>query len=119
MGVEEKQVSILIPAYKRVKMTVNTVKIALSTGAGEIIVSENDPGTNINEYLKEFNDPRLIVIRQTQNIGLWKNHLALMKLATKPWIKFIHTDDELLPGALKYMCIKKWEKMLYGRINLK
>ena len=104
MAVAEEQVSVLIPAYKRPEMTLATVQAALATGAGEVIVSEDDPGTDINEYLKNFNDRRLIVIRQTKNQGLWKNHLVLLKMATKPWIKFIQTDDELLPGALKAMC---------------
>jgi glycosyltransferase involved in cell wall biosynthesis len=102
--INEQDISILIPSYKRPKMTLKAVKSALATNAGEIIVSEDDPGTDIFKHLEGIRDSRLKMYLQPQNLGLWKNHLFLLKVASKPWIKFLQTDDFITPDCLTRMC---------------
>ncbi len=104
MKYQESDVSILIPTYKPASYLRTAIESALSTSAGEIIVSINDainyPADN---YLEGFSDERLKIVRQTQQLGPWGNHLALLLLSTKPWIKFLHDDDKIMPSFLKTM----------------
>ena len=104
MKYQESDVSILIPAYNPSSCLRTEIESALSTSAGEIIVSMND-GINYpaDQYIEAFSDDRLKIVSQTEQLGLWGNHLALLRLSTKPWIKFLHSDDEILPSFLKEM----------------
>lgn len=98
-----EDVSILIPTYRRGSRIRRTVEAALRTGAGEIIVSDNASDDETPRELAAIADPRLKVVRQSINCGIWRNHLAALKLATRPWVKFLQDDDSLAPDALARM----------------
>lgn len=100
MPIAESDISILIPTYRYRDKVVRAVQSALDSGAGEIIVTDDRSGDGTIERLAEFTDPRLTVIENERNLGLWENHLQALSLATRPWIKFIQADDYLLPGGL-------------------
>jgi glycosyltransferase involved in cell wall biosynthesis len=100
MAVSESDVSILIPSYRRPEMTLRALQSACQTGAGEIIVSDDASGDGTVEAIRTVRDDRLQVVIQPRNLGLWKNHLALLKMASRPWIKFIQNDDRIEPGGL-------------------
>ncbi|RJR31821.1 MAG: glycosyltransferase family 2 protein [Desulfobacteraceae bacterium] len=104
MGIDERLVSILIPAFGRKAMTVCAVECSLATGAGEVIVSLDTDRECIEEALREKRDQRLKVVVQEKQLGLWPNHLALLRTATRPYIKFLQTDDLILPGGLRRLC---------------
>jgi glycosyltransferase involved in cell wall biosynthesis len=74
-------------------MTLARVHEALSLRVGEVLVSEDGGDESILQDLSEIQDSRLFVFFQKQNLGLWENHLFLLKKARLPWIKFIQTDD--------------------------
>lgn len=99
----ETSVAILIPAYGRVGMTLKAIRCALATGAGEVIVSEDASGEDVSE-LGRINDQRYRFVEQPGNLGLWRNHLALLRLTEKKWIKFLQTDDSMTPDCLRTMC---------------
>ncbi|MBK8637480.1 MAG: glycosyltransferase [Chromatiaceae bacterium] len=101
---KESDVSLLIPVYRPGPFFRATLESALATSVGEIIVSINDayqyPVTEFDDILL---NPRLNVIRQSQQLGLWGNHLYLLKKSTRPWIKFLHGDDKITHGFLQVM----------------
>ena len=102
--ISENEVAVLIPAYDRPQMTVASIRDALATGAGEVVVSEDLGDEELAPHLRRFGDPRLRVVRQPKRLGLWRNHLALLKASDKKWIKFLQTDDRLNADCLHLMC---------------
>ncbi len=77
MRYQESDISILIPTYNPGSYFRSTIQSALSTSAGEIIVSIDDSTNHpAHEYLDGFSDNRLKIVRQSRQLGLWKNHLA-------------------------------------------
>lgn len=100
---DEKDISILIPTYRYANLIRGVVISALETNAGEIIVSDDASMDGTVEILSDFKDPRLKIIEQPKNVGLWQNHLKLIEESSKPWIKFLHADDLFLPGGLGRM----------------
>ncbi len=103
MTVHESDVSILIPTYNRAHFIRDAIESALQTNAGEVIVSDDASADSTMELLSTYNDPRFTIMRQQTNIGVYANHLAAIKCATRPWIKFLHSDDLLLKGSISRM----------------
>lgn len=104
MGINENDVAILIPTYQRADMIGDALRSALATGAGEIIVSDNCSNDGTKEIISQYKDPRLRIIYQRENLGLWRNHLSLIQNTNKPWIKFLHSDDRISSDGLRTMC---------------
>lgn len=100
MPISESDISILIPTYRYRDKVGRAVESALASGAGQIVVTDDHSRDGTMEFLAGYDDPRLSVLENPANLGLWENHLAALGHATKPWIKFIQADDYLLPGGL-------------------
>jgi len=100
---DESDVSILIPTYRRGPRIESTVRSALSTGAGEVIVSDDASDDDTVEALRRIVDPRLLIVIQPRRLTLWPNHRAALLLASRPWIKFLQDDDWLAPDSLRQM----------------
>lgn len=100
----EADVSIIIPTYKRRTMLPKAMKSALASGAGEIIVIDNKSEDGTAEYIRSISDPRVRLLIQPQNVGIWKNHRDGIAAATKKWIKFVHADDFLGENGLAAFC---------------
>lgn len=100
MPISEKEISILIPTYRYRDKVGRAVESAIASGAGEIVVTDDHSCDGTMELLAGYKDPRLRVYENPINLGLWENHLAALRHATLPWIKFIQADDYLLPGGL-------------------
>ncbi|SLN76433.1 Glycosyl transferase family 2 [Marinovum algicola] len=100
MPILEADISIIIPTYRYRDKVGHAVRSALASGAGEIIVIDDHGRDGTIEMLAQFDDPRLTVIENPVNLGLWENHLAGLSRATRPWIKFIQADDYLAEGGL-------------------
>lgn len=100
LPISEDDISILIPTYKYRDRIGRAVESALASGAGEIVVTDDRSDDGTIEVLAAFDEPRLKVLENPVNLGLWENHLAALRHAKRPWIKFIQADDHLLPGGL-------------------
>jgi glycosyltransferase involved in cell wall biosynthesis len=100
VAVSESDVAILIPAYRQAHLAAWALESALATDAGEIIVSDDRSADGTQEVLSHYRDPRLRIVEQASTVGLWRNHLALLQMTRRPWIKFLQQDDRLLPGGL-------------------
>lgn len=103
MSLSTSDVSVLIPAFGRLEMTRNAVRSALATDAGEVVVSEDASGSDMSA-LAEISDSRFRMVVQPENLGLWRNHLALLRSTRKPWVKFLQSDDNLAPDCVEKMC---------------
>lgn len=103
MAILTSDIAVLIPSYKRKELTLNCLESAIANHPGEILVSEDAGDYSIVESILRLNNPVVKVFYQDKNLGLWKNHLFLLKKTSKPWIKFVQTDDSMLPGTLEKM----------------
>jgi glycosyltransferase involved in cell wall biosynthesis len=103
MHPRESDVSVLIPSYRRPEMTLKAIRCALGTGAGEVIVSDDASNDGTVDRIRTVSDSRLRAVVQSQNLGLWPNHRALLLMATRPFVKFLQNDDEIAPGGLSTM----------------
>lgn len=103
MSIEESSVSILIPTYKYADLIFETVQSALATGAGEVVVLDDDSKDGTIENISRITDGRLVIRQQPKNVGLWRNHRDAINLTSRPWIKFLQADDRLTTGALARM----------------
>jgi len=104
--------SILIPTYNSETTIKKCVESALNQDYNEeyeIIVANNASTDSTAEILSSIADSRLRIITNPQTISLWENHKILLTQAQSDYIVFLHSDDELLPDALKILsnCIKK------------
>jgi glycosyltransferase involved in cell wall biosynthesis len=100
MPISENDISVIIPTFRYRDRVVHAVRSAIDSGAGEIIVIDDFSKDGTIEILSQFDDPRLTVVENSSNLGLWENHLAGLSLATRPWIKFLQADDYLTTGGL-------------------
>lgn len=104
MAILESEVSILMPTYNRQDLIAGAIESAINTNAGEIIISDNNSTDKTVEIIKSYDDPRIKLFIQQNNLGLWPNHLFLIKQASLPYIKFLHSDDRISAGGLSEMC---------------
>jgi glycosyltransferase involved in cell wall biosynthesis len=111
MPVDEKDISILIPTYRYPELVIDAVKSSLRTDAGEIIIVDDSSKDGTIEKLRNFNDSRLRIFENSENLGLWENHLQALKYASCPWIKFLQADDIILSDGLARMAEVADEKI--------
>src|SRR6516165_1213862 len=104
MPIRGADVAILIPAFGRKDQTICAVRTALASSAGEIVVSLDTDPDQIARELTAIQETRLRVVLQLRRLGLWRNHLVLLRETGYPFVKFLQTDDRLLPGGLEKLC---------------
>ena len=97
-------VSIIIPVYNRKKLVVESVESALIQGYGnfEVVISDNcsNDGT-WEECIRRYeSDPRVVLVRNSENIGPVPNWLAAALAASGDYVKILFSDDLLLDGCL-------------------
>ncbi len=98
-------VSIVIPVYNRREILFESVESALSQSYGnfEVVISDNcsNDGT-WEECIRRYNsDPRVVLVRNTENIGPVPNWLSAARAARGRYVKILFSDDLLLPGCLE------------------
>lgn len=104
MNIKEEEVSILIPTYNSEMFINRCLNSVLKTKAGEIIISDDNSNDNTIEIVKSFSDKRIKIFINNKRLGLWENHLQLLRLSSGKWIKFLQADDYLSPNALNEFC---------------
>jgi len=103
VSVAESEIAVLVPCFRRPQRTLRAVSSALASGAGEVIVSDDASRDGTLQALSGLRDPRLRIVEQPANLGLWPNHRALLGLTRRAWVKFLQDDDRLEPGGLAAM----------------
>jgi glycosyltransferase involved in cell wall biosynthesis len=92
-------VTIAIPTFNRASWLKDCVFSTLSQTyqCFEVVVSDNASTDETQEVLRQFNDRRLRVVRQKDNIGLLPNWNACLAEAKGEYIVFVPDDDRIPP----------------------
>lgn len=99
------KVSICIPTYNRSKYLNNTIQSALAQHYPniEVIVSDNASTDDTLLRLAAVHDSRLIVLKQSSNIGMANNWNACLNRASGEYFILLSDDDWLEPAAIQKM----------------
>lgn len=106
-NIDNPEITILIPTYKRVETLRLTVESALNqfgTMRYEIIVLSNDPAGisgEVKDLLAGYHSDRIYYYVNKENIGLCGNWNRGMELARADYVAMIHDDDMLSPYFLE------------------
>jgi glycosyltransferase involved in cell wall biosynthesis len=96
-------VDIIIPVYNRPAMVVEAIDSALAAAAEvpiEIIVVDDASTDGTWDRLREYNDPRIRCFRVEANGGQSAARNFGLDRARGDYIKFLDSDDVLVPGHL-------------------
>ena len=95
-------ITIAIPTFNRARVLGHAIESALKQThiAIEVIVCDNASTDDTEALLNRFNDPRLRVVRQTQNVGLLGNWNACLALVRGEYFLMLSDDDRLVPTAV-------------------
>lgn len=96
-------VSVCIPVYNRREMLRSCLwSIVRQTLRDiEIIVTDNCSEEDLAGVVREFNDPRISYHRNSKNLGPTCNFIRAASLAKGKYLKYVCSDDLLLPGCLE------------------
>ena len=99
----QSKISICIPTYNMAKFVGLAVQSALDQTYSdfEIVICDNASTDNTSEVLARFQDPRIKIFRNTENIGAIRNFNLAIERASSEWIKFLEADDLLEPTCLE------------------
>lgn len=97
------RITIAIPTFNRVYFLRQAIESALVQTYKniEIIVSDNASTDASQQLLSSYQDKRLVIIEQAQNIGMVKNWNACLERATGDYFLLLSDDDALEPGAIE------------------
>ncbi|MFP6662701.1 MAG: glycosyltransferase family A protein [Deltaproteobacteria bacterium] len=96
------EISVLIPSYNHAAWVVEAVQsVLVQKGVGfEIVVVDDGSSDDSVDRLRAIQDPRLSLIVQ-ENRGLSRALNRALAAARGKWVKFLPSDDLLLPGCLQ------------------
>lgn len=96
-------VSVCIPVYNRRDMLRRClVSVSLQTVKDiEIVVLDNCSEDDLGRVVEEIGDPRIRYVRNSNNIGAARNFIKASSLARGKYLKFLCSDDVLLPSCLE------------------
>ena len=94
--------SVIIPTFQRNDLLKSCLDSVLSQGVDkenlEILVSDNDPISELSSLVAEWTDGRGLYTRNPQNIGTFPNINAAIRRSRGRWIHIIADDDWIGPG---------------------
>jgi len=97
-------VSICIPTYNAEKTVMSTVRSILNQTYKnlEIIIVDNASTDNTLALLQKiFDDPRIKIYKNSENIGAEKNFSRCVELAKGEYIAIFHADDLYMPDMVQ------------------
>ncbi len=88
-------VSIVIATYRRARWIRRCVESALGQSHAhvEVLVSDDQSPDETLQILSEIHDPRLVVIAQETNLGVWENWTSVVRAAQGEFLVFLGDDD--------------------------
>ena len=96
------RVTICVPVYNCERFIDACLKSALDQSYSdfECLVFDNASTDSTFDRVMAFDDPRIRVLRNTENIGAIANENRCIEEAKGQLIQFLHGDDRLLPDCL-------------------
>lgn len=106
--VDNPDISIMIPTYKRAEMLEKAIKSVLNQETKykyELVVVDNDdsPSTKALDVVKKFDREVVSYYKNNKNIGMFGNWNRCIELAQAKWMLILHDDDELAPNFIEDM----------------
>ncbi len=94
--------TIAIPVYNRAQLVRAAIESALAQDMAdlEILVIDNASTDGTWDTLQSYHDPRLRLVRNDTNVGLFGNLNRCLELAQGDYICILCSDDRLLPGCI-------------------
>ncbi len=94
--------TIAIPVYNRAQLVRAAIESALAQDMAdlEILVIDNASTDGTWDTLQSYHDPRLRLVRNDTNVGLFGNLNRCLELAQGDYICILCSDDRLLPGSI-------------------
>lgn len=95
--------TIAIPVFNRRKLVRRALESALEQDIDglEIIIVDNCSADGTFELLNSYDDPRIKLYRNEENIGLFQNFNRCLDLSNGRYVRLLCSDDRLEPGCLK------------------
>lgn len=98
-----KKVSIIVPTYNRNNLLKASIESILKQEYAniEVIICDNASSDNTTETVNSFDDDRIVYFRQSENIGMARNHNKALELCTGEYIHIFSDDDIMLQGCIQ------------------
>lgn len=95
--------TIAIPVFNREALLGQAIESALAQADRdiEILVVDNCSTDRSWDIANGYSDPRLRLVRNERNLGLFGNFNRCLELAQGTYIRILGSDDRLLPGCLR------------------
>lgn len=97
------KISVCIPTYNRADLLRRCIDsvVAQDWTDWELIITDNASSDNTTEVVASYRDSRVRSVRQSENIGMFKNFNAAIREAKGEYVKMLMDDDVLLPACLR------------------
>lgn len=98
--------TIAIPCYNGAHCVATAIQSALNQDYDaeyEILVVNNASTDNTRDIISQFYSSKIRVIDNNETVNLFANHNVCLKQAKGDYVVFCHSDDQLLPHALKVL----------------
>jgi glycosyltransferase involved in cell wall biosynthesis len=95
-------VSLCIPSYNSQEFIATTLESILSQNFAdfEVVIADDKSTDRTISIIKGFNDPRIRLIENEQNLGLGCNWNKVLSCAQGEYVKLLGDDDVLYPECL-------------------
>lgn len=102
-------VTVVIPTYNRAHLVGRALRSALNQtfGSFEVVVVDDASSDDTVQVLESHADPRIRVMRLEQNRGGAAARNVGIEAARAPWVAFLDSDDEWLPGMLEALVARR------------
>jgi glycosyltransferase involved in cell wall biosynthesis len=97
------RVTIGIPTRNRCDLVIRAVQSALAQTYAdvEVVISDNASTDDTARAIEEISDPRIVLLKQTENIGMAQNFNVCLNRASGEFFLMLSDDDMLEPGAIE------------------
>ena len=92
-------VSVVIPTFNRAASVSIAIESAILTPCTEVIVVDDGSSDETHQTLSAFGSSIVAVYQSNRGVAEARNHG--LKIARAPFVKFLDSDDSLMPGALE------------------
>lgn len=95
--------TVAIPVFNRERLVRKALDSALGQDVDglEVLVVDNCSTDGTWDVLQGYRDERLRLVRNSENIGLVGNMNRCLELAAGHYLRFLCSDDRLVPGTLQ------------------